>query len=152
MYRRWEMKAVPAQQPQLRENLGLQAPSVENANNRALGYNNRDSACFSRNRSCGEMAASEAECHIDTFGGRIEIPARCSHYASLVEDKRPIKLRQFLDGTSEIRICDPASLRGMQRQRVENEWPRMAHYGIHETNCEKRTDAASFAGDFDRQF
>jgi hypothetical protein len=31
----------------------------------------------------------------------------------------------------------------------------MAHYGIHETDREKSTDAASFtsfAGDFDRQF
>ena len=100
MYRRWEMKAVPAQQPQLRENLGLQPPLVESANNRALGYNNRDSACFSGNRSCGEMAATEAECHIDTFGGRIEIPARCGHYVFFVNDECSIKLRQFLDRTS----------------------------------------------------
>src|SRR6185369_14281931 len=69
--------------------------------------------------------------------------------------ERPVKLRQFLHGSAEIRIRDMCPCWNMTGQWVENERARCRQHIVCPTNREQRPDAtalSTLASDFQSEF
>src|SRR5688572_29562027 len=87
---------------------------------------------------------------------RVEIATRGHDDPPFRDHEGPVKLRQFLHGSAEIRIRDVCPCwHNMTGQWVENERPRCRQHIVCLTNCEQRPDAtalSTLASDLQRDF
>src|SRR4029453_5332188 len=150
-----ELRMMPVEQPQLRDKRRFDLSSMKHADHAALGDHDGDHPQTLGNRRSREVPAAESKRQGYLPHRGVEIATRGHDDPRFRDHERPVKLRQFLHGSAEIRIRDVCPCWHMTGQWVENERTRCRQHIVCLTNREQRPDAtalSTLASDLQREF
>ena len=70
-------------------------------------------------------AGSQSKRDLDILRRCVEIAGRGDNEALVINDERPVELRQFFDRAAQVRIADVPGGQRVKRDRIENQRTRL---------------------------